>query len=186
MVPLVALWLPVVLSAIVVFLVSGFLHTALAWHNKEYRKLPNEDEALAAIGRDAPAPGMYMLPYVMGQAEYRKPETQRRFAEGPVGILFLRQPGPITMGPLLAKWFLTALVISLLAGYVGSAALPRGTEYLRVFRVVGTAAILGYAGAHAQNAIWRSEPRRVALKDTLDGVIYGLLTAGVFGWLWPR
>jgi len=26
----------------------------------------------------------------------------------------------------------------------------------------------------------------MTIKEVVDGLIYGLLTAGTFGWLWPR
>jgi len=36
------------------------------------------------------------------------------------------------------------------------------------------------------NAIWKGQPWSVTLKEIFDGLVYGLLTAGTFGWLWPR
>jgi hypothetical protein len=186
MVPLAQLCLPIVVSAVAVFFVSAITHMALKYHNAEYRKLPNEDEVLDAIGRGKAAPGMYMLPYCAGMKDMQDPAIMRRLTEGPVGLLFLRKPAAPALGPYLGKWFLNTLVVSLLAGYVAASTLAPGTPYLQVFRVVGVVAALGYAGAHAQMAIWKSEPASAALKDTVDGVIYGLVTAGVFGWLWPQ
>jgi hypothetical protein len=29
-------------------------------------------------------------------------------------------------------------------------------------------------------------PWSIVLKESFDGLIYSLLTAGTFGWLWPR
>jgi hypothetical protein len=52
--------------------------------------------------------------------------------------------------------------------------------------VAGTAAFLGYAAGAVPAAIWMGKPWRSAVKELADGLIYGLLTAGVFGWLWPR
>jgi len=36
-----------------------------------------------------------------------------------------------------------------------------------------------------QMSIWYRRSWSTTLKATLDGVIYGLLTGGAFGWLWP-
>ena len=36
------------------------------------------------------------------------------------------------------------------------------------------------------NSIWWGKPWRNTCLEALDGVLYGLLTAGSFGWLWPR
>ena len=35
-------------------------------------------------------------------------------------------------------------------------------------------------------AIWMGKPWSVAWKEVFDGLLYGLVTAGAFGWLWPR
>ena len=61
-----------------------------------------------------------------------------------------------------------------------------GTEYLKVFQVMGTVAFLAYAGGVLPGAIWMGKPWSIAAKEVLDGLIYGLVTAGAFGWLWPR
>ena len=43
-----------------------------------------------------------------------------------------------------------------------------------------------YAVALWQLSIWYGRSWRITIMYTLDGLIYALLTAGVFGWLWPR
>ena len=53
-------------------------------------------------------------------------------------------------------------------------------------RVAGTVACLAYSGSQLPNAIWWGKPLSVVFKEIVDGVVYGLLTAGAFGWLWPR
>ena len=58
--------------------------------------------------------------------------------------------------------------------------------YLKVFQVVGATAFLGYAAGQVPAAIWMGKPWIVAWKEVFDGLIYGLVTAGAFGWLWPR
>jgi hypothetical protein len=35
-------------------------------------------------------------------------------------------------------------------------------------------------------SIWYSRAWINTIKSTIDGLIYALLTAGTFGWLWPR
>ena len=64
--------------------------------------------------------------------------------------------------------------------------LPIGTSYLRVFQIVGTTAFLGYAGALVQQSIWYGRSWSMTIRTMLDGLLYALLTAGVFGWLWPH
>jgi hypothetical protein len=78
------------------------------------------------------------------------------------------------------------VVVSLFAGYAASRALPVGAPYLSVFRFVGVSAFLGYSAALWQMSIWYQRPWSTTIKATVDGLIYALLTAGMFGWLWPR
>jgi hypothetical protein len=99
--------------------------------------------------------------------------------------VILRSPGAPKMGPSLGQWFATSLVISLIAAYVASLTLAPGTAFVAVFRVVSTVAFLGYAGSHAQEAIWKGEPWSAAVKDIVDGLLYGLATGAVFALLWP-
>jgi hypothetical protein len=187
MVSLGALWIPIVVSAVLVFVVSSILHMVLKYHSSDYRRFANEDEVRAAINKGSPAPGQYIVPYATGPEAFKDPAMIEKYKQGPVGLTFLRRPTEtMSMGPLLGQWFVYLLIVSLFAGYVGSAMLPPGTPYLKVFQVVGTAGFLGYAGARAQSAIWQGYPWAVAIKDIIDGLIYGLVTAGVFGWLWPK
>ena len=114
------------------------------------------------------------------------PEAKRKFEEGPVGVLNLKPTGSYGMGRSLVQWFVFALVVSFFVAYVASHALPAGSEYLRVFQIVGTVAFLAYGAGQLPAAIWMGKPWAVAWKEVFDGLVYGLVTAGVFGWLWPR
>ncbi len=186
MVTIGALWQPILLSAVLVFVVSSILHMVLKYHARDYIKLPNEDAVRAAIRAGNPEPRQYMIPYVADFKEMKTPEVQQKFAEGPVAVLTLRKPGAYAMGPSLAQWFVFSLVIAFFAAYVASLTVAPGTPYIFVFRVVGTVAFLGYAGGAVPPSIWMGKPWSVTFKDLLDGLIYGMVTAGTFGWLWPR
>lgn len=181
-----ALWLPIVLSAILVFVVSSIIHMVLKYHNRDYRKLPNEDAVRAALRSGNPEPRQYIIPYCAEMKDMESPEMQQKFVEGPVGVLNLRRPGLPTMGPMLLQWFLFALAVSFFIAYLAAHTLAPGAPYLEVFRVVGAAGFLAYAAGQVPAAIWMGKPWSVAWKEVLDGLIYGLVTAGTFGWLWPR
>lgn len=181
-----ALWLPVVLSAVLVFVLSSIIHMVLKYHNRDYRKLPNEDAVRAALRAGNPEPRQYVIPYCAEMKEMESPEMRQKFIDGPVGVLNLRRPGPPTMGPMLLQWFGYTLVVSLFVGYVAAHAIPAGASYLDVFRIVGTVGFLAYAAGQVPAAIWMGKPWTVAGKEVFDGLLYGLVTAGAFGWLWPR
>ncbi len=186
MVSLGQLWLPIVLSAVLVFISSALLHMVLKYHNADYHKFSNEDEVRAAISKGAPAPGQYIIPYCASPKDAADPAMAEKFIQGPVGLVFLRKPGPMQMGPQLGQWFVLALVVSALTALVGIHALPPGSPYRLVFHVTALTGFLGYAMARAQSAIWQGEPWSVTLKTMFDGLIYAMVAAGTFGWLWPK
>jgi hypothetical protein len=186
MVGLGSLWLPVLVSAVLVFLVSAIIHMVLKYHNKDYTRLPNEDAVRAAIRAGNPAPAQYILPYCTDMKEMEKPEVKQKYIEGPVAVMNVLRPGVPNMGKSLSQWFLFILVVSFFIAYVASHAIPLGAEYLHVFRIVGAIGFLAYAMGQFTSSIWMGKPWNVAWKEAFDGLVYGLVTAGVFGWLWPR
>ncbi len=186
MTPLAALWLPILLSAVLVFVASSLIHMASPWHKNDYPKVPNEDGLRAALRPLAIPPGDYMVPRPTSREELRDPTFLAKVSEGPKLVLTVLPPGPLSMGTNLVQWFVYLLVVNLFAGYVASRALGPGAEYLQVFRFVGTTAFLGYAAALWQMSIWYRRAWSTTVKATIDGLIYALLTAGTFGWLWPR
>lgn len=186
MVSLAQLWLPILLSAVFVFIASSILHMLLKfWHAPDCRGFANEGEVSAAIRKGGAAPGLYMIPYCTPET-MKKPETQEMFKQGPVGVVFLRQPGAMNMGAYLGQWFVFCLLVSLFCAYLGGHVLAMGTAYLPVFRVIGTVAFMAYAFGSLPNAIWWGHPWGSTIKHVIDGLIYALLTAGAFGWLWPH
>jgi hypothetical protein len=116
----------------------------------------------------------------------RSPQFLEKVNKGPVMVLTVMPNGMMAMGRSLALWFLYLLVVGLFSAYVAGRALPLGAPYLHVFRFAGTAAFLGYALALWQMSIWYRRAWTITIKATVDGLIYALLTAATFGWLWPR
>jgi hypothetical protein len=186
MVALSQLWVPILLSAFLVFVGSSVIHMVLKWHNADYRKLPNEDDVRAVVRKGNPTPGQYALPHCGDPNAQAKPENQQKFMEGPVGLVTIMRTGLPNMGPMLGQWFGFNIVVAFFVAYLASRTLPMGTDYLKVFQVVGTVAFLAYGMGTIPGAIWMGKPWSAVLKDVADGLIYGLLTAGAFGWLWPR
>jgi hypothetical protein len=185
-VPFAALLGPIVLSAVLVFVVSSLVHMVLKYHAADYRQLPNEDAVRAAINAGDPEPRQYVIPYAADMQAMGSPEMKRKYAEGPVAVLNIKPRGEAGMGGALGAWFVFALVVSAIVAYVAWAVLPRGTHYLKIFQVVGATAWLAYAAGQLPAAIWMGKPWPVAWKEVVDGLLYALVTAGAFGWLWPR
>jgi hypothetical protein len=186
MVPLASLWLPILLSAVIVFVASSLIHMASPWHKNDYPKVPNEEGLRAALRPLAIPPGDYMVPRPSGREELKDPKFIEKINQGPNLVLTVLPNGPWSMGRNLGLWFVYLLVVSLFAAYVAGRALPPGAPYLQVFRFVGATAFLGYAAALWQMSIWYRRAWSTTVKATIDGLIYALLTAATFGWLWLR
>ena len=185
MVPITALWMPIVLSAVIVFVVSSVIHMLLKYHNSDYRKLPDEDKLLAAMRPANLTPGLYVFPHCTHQ-NMKSPEMTEKFKQGPVGFLTIRPNGPVAMGKFLIQWFVFCLVVGAVAACIAGAVLPAGTPYKMVFHVVGLSAFMAYGVGTLSNGIWKAQPWSNVIKEVIDGLIYGLLTGGTFGWLWPK
>jgi len=185
MVPLSALWLPIVLSAVIVFVASSIMHTVLPYHKGDYKKLPDEDKVLPALRAAGLQRGLYVFPFIPPQ-EMKSPASAEKYKLGPVGMMTVFPGGQPFIPKFLGQWFGYCLLISFLVAYLTGHTVAPGTYYLSVFRVAGTAAFLAYGLGTISNGIWRGQPWSFVIKEVIDGLIYALLTAGTFGWLWPR
>jgi hypothetical protein len=185
MVTLDALWLPILLSAVIVFVASSITHMLLSYHQSDYQQLPDEDKVRASLRGANLKPGLYIFPHCTHK-EMKSAATMEKLKEGPVGMLVVRPNGPPAMGQFLGQWFVYCLLIGLFVAYLTGRTLGPGTHYLAVFRVAGTAAFLAYGVGNLSNGIWKGQPWSMTIKESLDGLLYGLLTAGTFGWLWPH
>lgn len=185
MVGFAALWLPILLSAVIVFIASAVIHMALKYHWSDYSALPGEDNVMEAMRKEGVGPGNYHMPHAGSMAQLRSPEVVEKFTKGPVGFVTIIPSGPPAMGKQLVQWFVFVLVIGVVVAYLTGRTLGPGADYLQVFRVAGTVAFLGFVGAEPVNSIWKGQKWSTSLKNLFDGLVYALLTGGVFGWLWP-
>jgi len=185
MVSLASLWLPVVLSAVFVFVLSSVIHMLLGYHRSDVAGVPQETQVMDALRPFNIPPGDYAMPHAGSPAGMKSPEFQEKFAKGPVAIITIVPPGPVTMGKQLVQWFVYCLVVSIFAAYVTSRAVDPGEPYLAVFRFAGVMAFACYGIALLQNSIWWSRKWSATLKSVFDALLYALVTAGTFGWLWP-
>jgi hypothetical protein len=186
MVPLASLWLPIAVSAVFVFLASWVVHMFLPNHRGDFERLPHEDAVLDALRSLNIPSGQYLAPYANTPAGMKEPLYMEKRKRGPALFLTLATGADPGMGKALLQWFVYLLVISLFAAYLAGGALAAGTAYPAVFKFVGAAAFMGYGLGHAHQSIWYRQRWRTTVIYFIDGLIYALLTAGVFGWLWPR
>ena len=181
-----ALWLPLLLSSVFVFVASSIIHMFSPWHKSDYPKLANQDHVMDALRPLNIPPGDYFIPRPESREDMRSKEFQAKAAKGPMVVFTVFPTGPMSMGRNFILWFAYCVVVGIFAMFVASRALPAGAPSLEVFRFVGCVAFVGYSLALWQMSIWYRRSWTTTIKATVDGLIYALLTAGTFGWLWPR
>ncbi len=186
MVPIASLWLPIVVSAVLVFVASSIIWMALPIHKKDYKKLgANEDRFMELVRSAAMAPGMYMYPACDPSTMKNNPEAQAKFKEGPWGT-FNVMSKPWGMGKMLGMWMFNLLLITTLVAYIAGTSLPPGASFGMIARLVATAALLGYGGSLLTDSIWKGRPWSLFPGALFDAVVYAALTAAVFGYLLPK
>ena len=186
MVSVMSLAIPILVSAVIVFIASSIMHMVLPYHRGDMRTLPKEDEVLESLRRLNLPPGDYAAPHAGSPAGMKQPEFVAKMTKGPIVLMTVAPGAPPSMTTSLVLWFLYSIVVSFFAAYITGRALGPGAHYLAVFRFVGSTAFMGYSLALLQNSIWYRRNWGTRLKSMFDGLVYGLLTAGTFGWLWPR
>ena len=178
--------MPILLSSVIVFIVSSIIHMVLPWHKNDYLKVPGEDKVMDALRPFAIPPGDYMLPRPSGSKDMNSAEFKEKLKKGPIVVFTVMPEGGMPIGRNMILWFIYSLVIGVLVAYVSGRAVRPGANYLHVFRFAGVTAFIAYSVGLWQMSIWYCRSWTTTIKATIDGLIYGLLTAGTFGWLWPR
>lgn len=180
---LVSLWLPIVASAVAVWIAAAVVWMVLPHHRGDTSALPDENAFISAVRSLNIPPGRYTFPHCADRAMQKDPEFQRKWKEGPAGEFNLWRP--VSMGRNLALTFLVYLVISFAVGYIAAFTLRPGDSFAHVFQVTATAGILGHAFGHLPGGIWFQHGRNAILATLIDGVAFGLIVGLIFALFWP-
>ncbi|MBI5707393.1 MAG: hypothetical protein HZC36_10445 [Armatimonadetes bacterium] len=174
------LWMPIVVSAALVFVASSVFHMVLPFHKGDYGQLPDEakvDEALQGV-----PPGQYMIPYCTSET-MKSPEIQEKMKTGPMGTI--RLCGPFSFGRNLGLMFVINLLVSVFVAYQAHAMNLSG-DFMHVFRITGVAAVMAYTFGWMPGTVWYGTTKSGFWAYLFDGIVYGLITGAVFGWMWPQ
>lgn len=177
------LWLPIVVSAAAVWVASALAWMLIGHHQKDWIGLPDEAGTISKLA--GIPPGNYGFPHAADRKQCKDPEFQKKWEQGPAGMLSIWPK--ISMGRNMVLTLITYLVVSTLIGYV--AWLVQGSfggDKLAMFRILGAIGVLSYAFAFIPNNIWFAAYPRAIVMNIIDGVVYGLITGGVFTLLWPK
>src|SRR5437899_639289 len=116
------LWLPVLLSGVIVFVASSIIHMVLPWHKTDYPKMPNEDKVMDALRPLAIPPCDYMVPRCANAKDMKSPEFMEKMKKGPVMMVTVFPSNAFSMGRNLTMWFIYCLVVGVFAAYVAGRA----------------------------------------------------------------
>ncbi len=181
---LAALWLPILISAVAIFFTSFLIWMVLQFHKEDIKTLPDEEKFTEFINAQNIPAGVYFYPGCNDTADMKTPEFCARYDKGPWGNINIQAAKP-NFGKNLSLTFIFYLIVSLLVGYITKEARPAGAEFLPVFQVAGTAAILAYAAGSIPGSIFFGKPLRFVITEFFDALTYGLITGLIFALLWP-
>jgi hypothetical protein len=188
MVSLTSLWLPILASAVGVFVASFITHMVLPYHRSDVLKLSGgkEDEVLDVLRRINVTPGDYAAPHAGSAAGMKDPAFIAKATKGPQVLMTIAPGAPPSMGPYLTQWFVYCLVSGIFVAYVAEVVFGPDADFATVLRVVSTVAFIAYGMALPQFSIWYRRSWATTMKSLFDSLIYGLVTGAVFAWLWPK
>jgi hypothetical protein len=182
---LTTLWLPILLSAAAIWVISTIVGMALPHHKQDWIGIPDEDGFMDYIRRSGIKPGNYLFPDFRSREALKSEKVETALKEGPVGHLSVWKT-PVTMGGKMAATFIVYLVVSTLIAYLTRVALPGAADFARVFQIAGTAGILAYCFSFIPNAVWFGSYKRTIIASVIDGIFFGLVTGAIFAWRWPH
>lgn len=185
MMPFGSLWLPVTLSAVVVFVLSSVIHMVLKYHRADFKPLPNDEAARAGLGGGSLAPGVYVTPHCPDMKQMAEPAVQAKYQKGPVAVITILPNGMPAMPKLLGLWFGFCLFTSFTAGYVARMTLAPGWDGGEVMRLTGTVAFASYGIGRIVDSIWHGQPWSNTFRALFDGLVYAVATGLTFRLLWP-
>jgi hypothetical protein len=179
------LWLPTLVSAVAVFILSSIVHMVVPWHKNDYMSFPDEAAMLDTLRAHNLKPGEYLAPRPTSRGDMASPEFKERVKRGPLVILNIATSDSASLARPLILWFIFVIIVSWLSGHIAwgagaSAAAPRG-----IFHAVALTAFLAYAAGLWPQTIWFRKPWLTSFKASFDGLIYAVVTGLIFVYFWP-
>jgi len=182
---LLALWLPILVSTILVFVTSFLLYMVLPHHRTDFDRIEDEERFSAELQSHGLKKGQYIFPYFASPIDAKDPDYQERVRRGPIGILTVGANQLSPSAVQLMSQFVYFIALNTVVAYIAGQTLPPGAEYMTVYQLVGATALIAYAGAHFAYPIWYHFKWSFAWKAAADAILISIIMAGVFAWLWP-
>ena len=182
---LLSLWLPILLSAVTVFVISSLIHMVIKWHASDYGTLPNEDAVRDTIRAGNPAPGRYVMPYCADMKDMASEAMMKKYREGPVAHMTILPSGVPNMGKYLGQWFLWSLIVAAVAAYLAARLVNMDHAHASTAaKLVGAVTFIAHGFGTVTESIWMGRPCSSSAKHLLDAALYAVGSGLVFLWLW--
>jgi hypothetical protein len=185
-VTLMQLWLPIILGGLFCWIASALIHMLIKYHNADYKKLSNEDHVSDAIRQGNPKPGLYHMPHCADMKEMNNEAMQAKFKNGPIAMISVFENGMPAMGKLLVQQLFYFFLGCLLIAYVTTLALDASADFMVVFRFIMVVSFLTFGYGLIPDSIWMGRPWSNCLRYLIDALIYAVVVAATFAWLWPE
>jgi len=176
------LWLPILVATFCLHMSSFLAWVVLPHHFSDKKKIDAEDKVMDLVRDLNIAPGNYMFPYATHKTAQSDKAFQEKYAKGPVGCLDVYKP--INMASNMIQTILFFFVTATVIAYITHVACPpadEATDFMKVFRISGTIAVLTYASSGILNRIW-FQARKIT--DFIDGCVFGLILGLIFAALY--
>lgn len=186
MTPFMSLLVPILVSAVAVFVLSSIIHMAMPWHRTDYVAVPDEDGLMRAMRPFNLPPGDYMIPRPKSGADMKSAEFLAKHAAGPVAIMTVRPNGAWNMGALMGSWFAFTVVVSGLVALLACTVYGPGAHDHAVFHLTALTSFIAYSMGAVPISIWYGRKWSTTLKNAFDSLIYGLTIGYIFSMMWPK
>lgn len=177
---LVGLWLPIVISTIVLFFASFIARTILPHHRAGWHKLDHEPAFMNQLQEMNIPPGSYVFPYAETRQQSSQETFLKTYAKGPRGTINIHTIP--NLGLNLFCTFIFFLITVTLIAYIAQQAFAGWSDeseitFLKVFQIVGTISVLTYSSSTILSSI---SSKRPFLMEVIDGIAYGLIVGVIF------
>ena len=178
------LWLPILVATLAGFFLSFLMWAVLPHHMGDVKFSPDQDKLMDFVRTSKIEPGVYVFPNCAERKDYKQPENIDKFNAGPWGTLSVWASKP-NMVRNMALTVLYFFLVTLLVAYITGQARGPGSDFLAVFQIAATGAILAHVLGGAPGGIWFGKRPRYFLTDAIDGLVYALATGAIFAFMWP-
>jgi hypothetical protein len=173
------MWLRILLAGIVggvlIFFMGAFNHMVLGLQGRTLQNVPESESFVELVKSKSLKPGLYVFPDMPtgpdGSDKAKYEEANRRYKEGPAGMLLIAPTGQDMMGgETLGKELATNVIAALFASWIVSL-ISAEVGFVRRWLAVFVIGIIGWFSFVASYGIWYRFPHNFVHDEFLCAVL---------------